>query len=301
VTRVDPAPIAEDDLELLLLIRRFEETLLELFAAGQVSGTTHTCLGQEYVPVVLAPLLRGDFVFSNHRGHGHYLAHCGDPEGLLAEILGRDGAVCHGVGGSQHLRRPGFVSTGVQGESIPAAVGVALHFRHVGERRVAVAYVGDGTWGEGGVYEGLNMAKLWEVPLLVVVEHNRVAQSTPSDRQLAGTLPTRAAAFGIGCAEVTGSDVAAIREAVRPVVDKVRADRQPHVIVFHTARLGPHSKGDDSRPAEEVAALRETDWLASYRSADPDRVAAAEARVRRRLDAAVETVLGRPLSTWTDR
>src|SRR5262245_23441284 len=103
--------LSDDDLELALLIRRFEERLLSLFAAGELSGTTHTCLGQEYIPVALAPLLTEDFVFSHHRGHGHYLAHCADPEGLLAELMGREGGVCGGVGGSQHLRRERFLST----------------------------------------------------------------------------------------------------------------------------------------------------------------------------------------------
>ena len=101
----------------MLLIRHFEWTVLELFGAGLIAGTTHTCLGQEYVPVALNPLLReADMVFSNHRGHGHYLARYPDPTGLLAEIMGREGAVCGGSGGSQHLFRPGFLSTGVQGE-----------------------------------------------------------------------------------------------------------------------------------------------------------------------------------------
>src|SRR5262245_52932230 len=127
-----PSRLCDEDLDLAVLIRRFEEGLLRLFSSGALSGTTHTCLGQEYVPVALAPLLADDFVFSNHRGHGHYLAHCGDPEGLLAELMGREGAVCHGVGGSQHLRRERFLSTGVQGESLPAAVGVALHYKHCG-------------------------------------------------------------------------------------------------------------------------------------------------------------------------
>src|SRR5689334_8304059 len=102
---------ATRDLELLLLIRHFEEALLRLFQAGRLSGTTHTCLGQEHVPVAVMPLLRDDdFVFSNHRGHGHYLARFDDPDGLLAEIMGREGGVCRGVGGSQHIRRGRYFS-----------------------------------------------------------------------------------------------------------------------------------------------------------------------------------------------
>ena len=122
--------LGDDDLELLLLIRHFELKLLELYGRGDLNGTTHTCLGQEYVPVALRPLLGdGDHVFSNHRGHGHYLARFRDPHGLLAEIMGREGAVCGGVGGSQHLHRDRYLSTGVQGESLPVAAGVALHLK----------------------------------------------------------------------------------------------------------------------------------------------------------------------------
>jgi pyruvate dehydrogenase E1 component alpha subunit len=293
---VVPVRLADADLDLALLIRRFEEELLRLFAAGEVSGTTHTCLGQEHVPVALAPLLAGDFVFSNHRGHGHYLAHCGDPEGLLAELTGREGGVCGGVGGSQHLRRDRFLSTGVQGESLPAAVGVALHHKHTGQPTVAAAYIGDGTWGEGAVYEALNMAALWQVPLLVVVEHNRIAQSTPTEHQLAGTIPARAAAFGITVSETTATDITTIRAEAAPHVARVRERHAPHVLVLHTTRLGPHSKGDDTRPAEEVDRLWADDWLAGYARHFAEQFAAADKRARRRVDDVVATVLARPLA-----
>jgi len=291
-----PARLTDDDLDLALLIRRFEERVLALFADGELSGTTHTCLGQEYVPVALAPLLAGDFVFSNHRGHGHYLAHCADPEGLLAELMGRQGGVCHGVGGSQHLRRERFLSTGVQGESLPAAVGVALHYKHIGLRRVVAAYIGDGTWGEGAVYEALNLARLWEVPLLVVVEHNGIAQSTPTDHQLAGTITGRAAAFGITVSESDSTDIAAVRAEAAPHVARVRDTGVPHVLVLHTTRLGPHSKGDDARPADDVARLWADDWLAAYARAHPAQFQEADARARRRVEDVTAAVRQRPLA-----
>lgn len=213
-----------DDLSSLLMIRHFEQAVLDLFARGLLNGTTHTCLGQEYVPVALGPLLApGDFVFSNHRGHGHYLARFDDPEGLLAEMTGREGAVCSGVGGSQHIFRDTYLSTGVQGESLPVAVGTALWFQRTGRPEIAVAYIGDGTWGEGAVYEALNLAALWRLPLLVVVENNGIAQTTPTARAMAGDIAGRAAAFGIDHVFVTGSDVAAIRARLAPVVERTRA------------------------------------------------------------------------------
>ena len=291
--------LGDDDLATLLLIRRFEQALLDLYGAGHISGTVHTCLGQEYVPVALAPLIDGDFVFSNHRGHGHYLALYRDPAGLLAEILGRDGGVCHGVGGSQHLyREEGFLATGVQGHSVPVAVGVGMHLRREGRGRLAVAFIGDGTWGEGGVYEALNMAQLWGAPVLVVVEHNEIAQSTPTTRQLAGTIAGRAAAFGIPHRRLETSDVGALRAEVGPLIARMRAQPAPLVLEFATIRLGPHSKGDDTRSEEELRRVRERDWAARYAAQHPDQFAAADQAQRHRVAAVVDEVLARPLSVW---
>src|SRR5205807_1808722 len=155
---------------------------------------------------------------------------------------------CRGVGGSQHIyREEGFLTTGVQGESTPVAVGVALHLRRVEPGRLAVVFTGDGTWGEGGVYEALNMASLWSVPLLIVVEHNGIAQSTPTDRQMAGTIAGRAAAFGVPHQLFDSVDAAHLRERIRPVVGGLRTEPGPMILEFSTVRLGPHSKGDDTR------------------------------------------------------
>jgi TPP-dependent pyruvate/acetoin dehydrogenase alpha subunit len=290
--------LASADLDLALFIRRFEEALLDLFAAGEISGTTHTCLGQEYVPVAIAPLTRGDFIFSNHRGHGHYLAHREDPEGLLAEILGREGAPGRGVGGSQHLIGEAFLSTGVQGESLPVAVGVALHFKRTACGRVAVVYIGDGTLGEGAVYEALNMAALWQVPLLVVIENNGIAQTTPTSKQLAGTIGGRAQAFGVGYHRIQTADVEEIRRVLAPLIDQVRWQNAPLIVEFETVRLGPHSKGDDTRTREEIDQLRDRDWCGRLALAEPDRFAAADAAQRERVADLVRAVRSRPLSTW---
>ncbi|MFI6477251.1 thiamine pyrophosphate-dependent dehydrogenase E1 component subunit alpha [Nonomuraea sp. NPDC050663] len=267
---------AEDDLELLLLIRHFELALLDLFDRGELNGTTHTCLGQEYVPVALGPLLReDDHVFSNHRGHGHYLARFRDFHGLLAEIMGRRGGVCGGVGGSQHLYRETYLSTGVQGQSLPVAAGVALHLK--GSGRLACAYIGDGTWGEGAVYEALNLAALWELPLMVVVENNGIAQSTPTEQQLAGSISGRAAAFGVEHRLVTSLVIDEIRDDVAETVGAVRTGR-PAVVEFVTHRVGPHSKGDDTRDAETLALARKHDWYPLHEGGQADR--AARARIQ---------------------
>jgi pyruvate dehydrogenase E1 component alpha subunit len=284
-----------EDLERLLLIRHFELALLRLFERGALNGTTHTCLGQEYVPVALRTLLRDDdFVFSNHRGHGHFLARYAEPYGLLAEIMGREGAVCGGVGGSQHIYHRRFLSTGVQGESLPVAVGVALRLKRTAPGALACAYIGDGTWGEGAVYEALNMAQLWRVPLLVVVEHNGIAQSTPTSAQMAGTIAARAAAFGVRHHRVDSIDVNVVRRELGPLVAAVREDGEPLVAEFATHRVGPHSKGDDARPAADRLRAERGDWHAAYAAAFPERFADADARQRDRVDRVVADVTARP-------
>lgn len=295
-------PLADSDIRLLMLIRHFEWKLLELFERGELNGTTHTCLGQEYVPVALTPLLDPrDFVFSNHRGHGHYLARYDDPRGLLAEIMGRDGAVCHGVGGSQHILRDRYLSTGVQGQSLPVATGVALAMKRLEPGRLACAYIGDGTWGEGAVYEALNMAQLWRLPLLVVVEHNGIAQSTPTRTQMSGDIASRAAAFRVAHHHVDSMDVTEIRRQLAPVIARVRNTRTPVVVEFETNRVGPHSKGDDSRQADEVQRARERDWYRRYAIDFPDDWERWDTAMKAFVDSVAAEVAALPPAVWTDR
>ena len=173
----------------MVLIRRFEESLLELFSLGKLAGTTHTYIGQEANAVgVIDHLERGrDVIVSNHRCHGHYLAFTDDVDGLLGEVMGKASGVCGGKGGSQHLCNDGFYSNGVLGSTMPVATGMALAERERGCGAVTtVAFIGDGTLGQGVVYESLNIASRWGLPLLVVVENNYYAQSTPSHLTLAG-------------------------------------------------------------------------------------------------------------------
>ncbi len=299
-----PPPIAaaatlQADLQLLLLIRHFENLLLDLFDTGKLNGTTHTCLGQEYIPVALTPLLRADdYIFSNHRGHGHYLARFGDPEGLLAEIMGKAGAVCHGVGGSQHIKRGRYLSTGVQGESLPVANGVAVHLKCEGKGGVAVAYIGDGTWGQGAVYEALNMAKLWSLPVVVVVENNHIAQTTSQARNMAGSIAKRAAAFDVDFIHIDGSDLEAIRQTLTPALARVRTQHQPLVIEFETQRLGPHSKGDDTRSTEMLAELKRHDWHARYQAAHPELFQTVEREIQTKLAGLQQEIEKRPPAKW---
>jgi TPP-dependent pyruvate/acetoin dehydrogenase alpha subunit len=234
-------------------IRRFEETLLSLFEEGVLNGTTHACIGQEADAVaVMEHIEPGDHVFSNHRCHGHYLARTGDAFGLLAEVMGKEAGACRGLGGSQHVFAPGFMSNGVQGGIVPAAAGIALAQQLRGSDRVSAVFIGDGTLGEGAVYETMNIASLWKLPLLVVVEDNQWAQSTPVGHNVAGSMRARFEAFGIPVREVDTTDVL---ELDRAAADEVAAARSggPRVLLIHTYRLCHHSKSDDHRPEAEVA------------------------------------------------
>jgi len=239
-------------------IRRFEQMLLDQFARGHVAGTTHTCIGQEVAAVAVTAALdrTRDCVFSNHRGHGHFLAYCGEVFPLLAEILGRPDGVCGGRGGSQHLHLRNFYSNGIQGGTVGNAVGVALAEKTKRSGTVTCAWLGDGTFGEGLVYEAMNTAALWRLPVVFVIEANGIAQTTPTATQLAGSLAARCAVFDIPVAETSGADFAELLAAASRAVDAARAEARPHALVSHAVRLGPHSKGDDTRPA----ALLEAAW-----------------------------------------
>lgn len=259
----------------LSLIRRFESHLLEQFSWGKLSGTTHTCIGQEANAVGLtAHMGAADVVFSNHRCHGHYLALTDDVAGLLAELMGRAQGVCRGWGGSQHLHRDGFYSNGIQGGIVANAVGAALAEKTKNSGAVTTVFLGDGTLGEGIVYEAMNLAALWALPVLFVIEHNGYAQSTPTALQLAGEVAARPRAFGIETHCLASNDTDAVYDAAAPLFAGLRDDGRPRCFVSFTYRLGPHSKGDDTRDPAEIEAKRADDPVATYRRKVPEAVAA---------------------------
>lgn len=248
---------SSDLYRVMFTIRRFEETVLAEFKRGVFAGTTHTSLGQEANAAgVISTLSPADAIFSNHRCHGHFIAYGGNLHALFAELMGRATGVCGGRGGSQHLHWRNFYASGIQGGGSAAAVGRALAFNRRGEDKIVTLFTGDGTFGEGLLYESLNLASLWSVPLLIVVEDNRIAQTTPTDQALAGSMSARFNAFGIPCSELDTSDVLEIQSISSRLVEAVRLRQSPQALILHTVRFGPHSKGDDTRPEEEVARLR---------------------------------------------
>jgi 2-oxoisovalerate dehydrogenase E1 component len=281
-----------DDLELyrrMLLIRRTEEKLLQLHSQGLLSGTTHTSIGQESIAVgLLGRLGPGDAIFSTHRCHGHFLASGGDLAAFLAELMGRSGDVCGGRGGSQHLHADGFISSGIQGQLVPVALGVAYAKKLRGEDGIAVVFVGDGTLGQGALYESMNLAALWGVRLLVVLEDNAIAQTTPSSVGVAGDMLARAEAFGIDAARLEGADAPALQRDFAALVESMRGREAPVFRVVRTVRLGPHSKRDDDRSEEEMAELRTRDPVTRLAAAlEPAEVEDADRGAVARLDEAL--------------
>jgi 2-oxoisovalerate dehydrogenase E1 component len=275
VSAVDaPAPVTRDVFDQYYLefmqayrIRHVEKQLLQLFKEGKVYGTIHTSVGQEFSALFVARNLQeDDVVFSNHRCHGHYIARTGDVKGLIAEIMGKETGACRGFGGSQHLCNRGFFSNGIQGGIVPVSVGIALHHKLAGSDAVAVVYLGDGTFGEGAIYEAFNMASVWNVPLLAVVEDNMYAQSTSSRQTFAGSFEGRAKAFGMSYYEGSIWDLQALDSTVRTAVHNVRANRRPAMLRIRQYRLEAHSKGDDDRDPHEIALYRSKDPLTQFLS-----------------------------------
>src|SRR5690348_7180361 len=180
-------------------IRGTETLLLYLFSKGQLSGTTHTCLGQEFCQMAVVRALQheDDAVLSNHRNHGHFLTYSGDFVGLVAEVMGRQAGVCGGRGGSQHLAWRHFHSNGVQAGMTGIAVGLARAREMSGSAGMVWIIVGDGRLGEGLLCESMNLAAVWRAPVLFVVERNGIAQTTDTASTIGGDILARGAAFGL--------------------------------------------------------------------------------------------------------
>ena len=251
-------------------IRRFEETVLDLFPQGIFYGTTHTYIGQEANAVaVLSHHREGDVVVSNHRCHGHFLAYGGSMTGLAAELMGRQTGICGGRGGSQHIQWQDFYANGILGGTVPLAVGMALAEQKLESDRIVFSFIGDGTLGEGVVYESFNMASLWKLPVLFVVENNQYAQSTPLKLHLAGDIASRFKAFGIDATMTEGKDVSTLVALAGEGVETVRTGSGPHALIIDTYRFGPHSKGDDHRDPDEIARYRAADPLVTLMDSLP--------------------------------
>jgi 2-oxoisovalerate dehydrogenase E1 component len=283
-----PEPvISERLLAKALLIREFEQRLLKLFAEGKLFGTVHTCIGQEWSGIAVAEALDpGDIIFSNHRCHGHYLARTDDVDHLMAELMGRQTGVCAGRGGSQHICHYNVYSNGVQGGIVPVAGGIALAQTFLGTGNIVAVFVGDGTLGEGTLYEGLNFSSLWNVPLLIVLENNLYAQSTAQTQNLSGSITARAAAFGIRTETSDTWHPEQLLKTIRGAAGYVRSESRPCFVQVDTYRLMAHSKSDDNRDPEEIRRYWEKDPVTAYVRENPEEAERLLCDVRQRVDTA---------------
>ena len=255
-----------DAYNLMLEIRFFEEAIERLFLEGRIMGTAHTCIGQEAVAVgVAAALEPQDAMTTTHRGHGHFLARGADPGRAMAELFGRETGYSRGRGGSQMMMEPaiGFYgANGITGGSIPFAAGLALDAQMRGSGRVTACLFGDGASNQGVFHETLNMASLWKLPVLFIVENNGYAMSTPTTSGLANPcVADRAKAYAMPGVTIDGNDFAAVRDAVATFADAARAGAGPALIECVTYRMSGHSRGDPRtyRTREEEAAAQKND------------------------------------------
>jgi 2-oxoisovalerate dehydrogenase E1 component len=263
-------PIHHRHIKTALTIRLVEEKFLQLFSEGKLNGTVHTCVGQEFSAMAFAgQLKKKDFVFSNHRCHGHYIAFTGDVRGLLAELLGKETGTCGGIGSSQHLCNNNFFSNGIQGGIVPVAAGYALGNKLKKNGAIGLVYIGDGTLGEGALYETMNIISKWEIPLLIVCENNFYAQSTAQQVNLAGDIESRAAAFGINTYKGYTSSPEELLSKAEEVISYVRDECKPAFFLVETYRLNPHSKGDDDRDPAEIEKFRNNDYLEIFQKTNP--------------------------------
>jgi len=235
-----------------ITIRAVENKFLELFNKSQLNGTVHTCVGQEFSATSFCyDLDEKDYVFSNHRCHGHYIAFTKEYKKLIAELMGKDSGVCAGIGGSQHLCTGNFFSNGPQGSLAPVAVGTALANKKKNNKSVVLCFIGDGTMGEGIIYESMNLASLMKVPILFVCENNKYAQSTPINDNLAGDIISRAESFNLDIYKGNTWDYQELSENASLAINNAR-NCKPGFFLVDTYRLNAHSKGDDDRNPSEI-------------------------------------------------
>jgi pyruvate dehydrogenase E1 component alpha subunit len=254
-----------DFLREMLLIRRFEEKVEERFRAGELPGFLHVAIGQEACAVgVCRALEDGDVIASTHRAHGHTLAKGTPPNEVMAELYGKVEGCSHGYGGSMHLydvARGNLGANAVVGGGLPQITGAALAFKLRGEPRVGVAFFGDGATNIGTFHEALNLAQLWQVPAVFVLEDNHWAESTPeSQHSPIRDLSQRAVAFGMAHETVDGQDVEAVYDGAKRALEHARAGEGPFFLHLDTYRLVGHYIGDPQvyRPKGELQELRET-------------------------------------------
>ena len=312
-------PVLPSNVALLLLrqmyvIRAFEEQIRSLFAGGMVPGLVHLCSGQEAIAVGVCSLLRAeDAIASNHRGHGHCLAKGADVNQLLAEIMGRRTGYALGRGGTLHMfdvANSNLGTNGIVGGGIPLAAGAALSAKRRGQGEVAVCFFGDGALHQGLLFEVMNMAAIWRLPVLFVCENNGYGEFTAIEDVTAGGNPIgRGSVFNIPSETVDGMDVLAVREAAARAIERARTGGGPGFLVCTTYRYSGHHVGDrqDYKDVEEINAWRLKDPierlagdLQEAGAATAQSIADLKSEVDREIRAAVNAARIAPYPTADD-
>jgi pyruvate dehydrogenase E1 component alpha subunit len=294
----------------MTLIRRFEEKAGQLYGLGLIGGFCHLYIGQEAVAVgIQSALTPGkDSVITGYRDHGHMLAYGIDPKAIMAELTGRAAGISRGKGGSMHMfsvEKGFFGGHGIVGAQVPLGTGLAFANRYRGNNNVSVTYFGDGAANQGQVYESFNMAELWKLPVIYVIENNRYAMGTAINRSSAETnLSRRGLSFNIPGEQVDGMDVRAVKAAGDKAVAWCRAGKGPYILEMLTYRYRGHSMSDPAkyRTREEVDKVRTThdpidmakQRIIERKWASEDQLKKIESEVRERVNAASEFATNDP-------
>ena len=248
----------------MVTIREFEEQARDLYTRAVIGGILHLSVGQEAVAVgVCAALRTDDYITSTHRGHGHCLAKGADPGRMFAELLGRVEGYCRGKGGSMHIANPAVGNLGanaIVGGSIPIATGAGLSAKIRKSDQVAVCFFGDGALNQGVLFESMNMAAIWHLPVIYACENNQYGEYVPMRQVTAGKVEQRGEAFGIPSLLIDGMDVLAVYEATHRAVERARQGEGPSFLIFDTYRYYGHGMSDRDRPYRSREEERE--WRA---------------------------------------
>ena len=257
--------LLQDMYKKMLLIRRFEEKAGQLYGMGQIGGFCHLYIGQEAVVVgIQSAQIDGDSIVTSYRDHGHMLACDMDPKGVMAELTGRKDGYSKGKGGSMHMfsREKGFFGGhGIVAAQVPIGAGLAFSHKYNGNKNVSITYFGDGAANQGQVYESYNIASLWRLPVVFVIENNKYGMGTSVNRSSAGeNLSDRGKPYGIMSEIVDGMDILAVREAAIRAIDYCRSGKGPYILEMKTYRYRGHSMSDPAkyRTRDEVDKIRKT-------------------------------------------
>ena len=294
----------------MVMIRLFEEQVNELYTRALMPGLAHLYVGEEAVAVGICEALRPtDYITSTHRGHGHCLAKGASPDRMFAELLGKEAGYCRGKGGSMHIADPATGNLGanaIVGGSTGIATGAALSSKRLGTGQVAVCFFGEGALGQGVLYEVMNLAALWKLPVIYVCENNLYTEYTHYSETTAGDILARGTAFGVQAEAVDGQDVRAVNATAQKLVDRARKGEGPAFLLCNTYRYTGHHVGDINREyyrskqeEQEWKTKRDpiknlVDWLISEKLADSASVTAIETEVRAEMKSAVEFAIAAP-------